>query len=458
MSLRTACSMGDLSARLPTILHQPPSPPPCQSDDDNDDNDDDDSDDDFHFDFPQPPSITPALRRMRSSPWYLQHLEVIPKPERRHSISPLIQLPQPQPYTHLSCPSRHEVVGETSRPKEVLSETCQLLKSTPHREPFLPRRLDRLPPPAPAPSIPLPRLPRIIRKVASMRSEPKQDSMEPLISESRRPVPKIRSLKFLSGSMGLGNSTTQLLNPAERKRSWSLSRPTSFQNPKDAPPAGSSYTSTSDRSNSAARGLAPLDYASPVVYSNPCLIGNTFDPQTGATVGSEGRFDLSRGITSLAPPFTHRATKSNSSTFHRYSYTRCAEGTTDKSGSSVSHDRPVGSHQSSRSFYHVSGDNMRGNASSAALLQGAKSFINITPERRKSRSRKSASGSHSSFANESGSVGAVMKEKGEKIKKLFARASDGVVGWGRQLARRSAKPVAAGSTSASLAPLTEVRS
>ena len=80
MSLRIARSMGDI---LNDELTSSDTPHTAASDGD----DDDDNDSDYlHYDFPQPPSIAPALRRMHSSPWYSQQLMALAKPERRHSV------------------------------------------------------------------------------------------------------------------------------------------------------------------------------------------------------------------------------------------------------------------------------------------------------------------------------------------------------------------------------------
>ncbi|KXN90644.1 hypothetical protein AN958_03884 [Leucoagaricus sp. SymC.cos] len=398
---------------------------------------DDYSDDYFHYDFPQPPSLSPALRRMRSSPWYSQPLEATARPERRHSV--------------------HD-----------------LLKARVHRkDAILSRRLNHLPPPTPAPSTPLPRLPRIIRKVASMRSEPKQEAAESLVT-SRRPVPKIKSLKFMSGSM-LGTSL-QPPKAEERKRSWSLSRPASFQRPKAVPTLDAPYITLNSagehlvENTSSSRNTSV--YASPAIYSNPYLAGSTAERHASSiTFGPEGHFVLGRGATSLAPPFTHRTARSNVGASHRHSNHSCGESnivghsvSPGKSGSSISHERPgCGLHPPSQTFYGVSNGGKGKNASSGALLHGAKSFISITPERRKSRRDRSKSGSSSiGPGHEGGSVGhqvgSAMKEKGEKVKRLFARASSGVVDWGRQLTGRTAKSANTSSTSGSLAPLTGMRS
>ncbi|KAF9452349.1 hypothetical protein P691DRAFT_233825 [Macrolepiota fuliginosa MF-IS2] len=485
MSLRTARSMGDVSQQPSPLLPHDLSSFTGTHLTESDVDDDDDSDDDFYFDFPQPPSISHALRRMRSSPWYSQHLAAISRPERRHSVSPLIQHPdgwprpgppsEPQYSTDSAYSSTQNRSLETaseiflargmlSRPEEEAFETCELLRPPIQREPLIPRRQEPLPPPAPAPSIPLPRLPRIIRKVASMRSDSKRESSVEPPASSRRSVPKIRSLKFMSGSMGLGNTKE------EGKRGWSLSRPTSFQRPKAPPGGGPSYSytngGTSDHLGYSSCSRMPLEYASPAVYSNPCLIGHMADLHSNSvTFSQDGRFDLSRGSSTLAPPFAQRATSSSPSAMRRYSNNSCANGATlshsmgpEQSCSSISHDRPAsGSQRPPHSFYNIRNEGKGRSASSSALLQGAKSFINITPERRKSGRSKSRS-SNSGFGNESGSaghqMGSAMKEKGEKMKRLLVRASSGVVDWGRQLRGRTVKPTTVNSTPRGLAPLT----
>jgi len=117
-------------------------------------------------------------------------------------------------------------------------------------------------------------------------------------------------------------------------------------------------------------------------------------------------------------------------------------------------------HRTPHPFDVISGGNKGNSTSSGPLFQDAKSFIDITPERRKSRSKSAnkAVGPGNTSGGMGQQVGSAMKAKGEKVKKLFARASSGVVDWGRQLTGRTAKPVSASSTSGSLAPLTGVRS
>ncbi|KAF5354698.1 hypothetical protein D9756_005237 [Leucocoprinus leucothites] len=477
--------MGDVSRRTGVVPDIPPvnqelssltDTQPTESDID----DDDDSDDYFHYDFPQPPSITPVLRRMRSSPWYSQQLEAITKPERRYSASPLIQHPDGWAHPLL----RSDLQNSASQDAEISRELARMglvsrdvsensneekrerLNPPLHRDTFPSRRLDRLPPPAPAPSIPLPRLPRIIRKVASMRSESKKELLNEPGVVSRRPVPKIRSLKFMSGSM-LGSSSSQPTKHEERKRSWSLSRPTSFQRPKAVPVPEVPYitlNSTNDHL-SALCDQAPSIYASSAVYSNPYLIGSNPDRHmNNMALSPEGHFDLSKGASSLAPPFAHGATRRSDNASHRYSNTGCGESTLPGFGTNRAHERPgSGQHPPSHPLYNInSGGNGR-NASSGALLHGAKSFINITPERQKGKRSRPKSGSGVfNTGNESGGVGhqvgSTMKVKGERMKKLFARASSGVVDWGRQLTGRTMKPVHASSTSGSLAPLTGMQS
>ena len=456
MSLRIARSMGDI---LNDELTSSDTPHTAASDGD----DDDDNDSDYlHYDFPQPPSIAPALRRMHSSPWYSQQLMALAKPERRHSVSPLIQYPHG--WTHRSDSSHQDAqiskelvrMGLVSPdlPKHPEEGNSEHLKHPIQSDQFPSRRLDRLPPPAPAPSIPLPRLPRIIRKVASMRSESKQELVEP-VAFSRRPVPKIRSLKFMSGSAP-GSNPLQSFKQEERKRSWSLSRPTSFQRAKDVPVPDATcvaLNSTNDQL-SASLDRAHLTHTSPTVCSNPCSIECHF---------SQGNFNLSRrNPSSLDPPFAHRMTP-NSGT-QCYSNANCGEDTIarfgygpSKTGPSVRHEHAgPGRHRTSHQFYGSDSGSKGNNASSGTLLQDAKSFINITPERRKSKSK---SGNRSvGPGNEGGGmghqVGSAMKAKGEKMKRLFARASSGVVDWGRQLTGRTAKSISASSTSGSLAPLT----
>jgi hypothetical protein len=359
------------------------------------------------------------------------------------------------------------VSRNAERLKESTLQSSEHLRPLPHRDPVLPRRMDYLPPPAPAPSIPLPRLPRIIRKVASMRSESKQDPGPEQMISSRRPVSKIKSLKFMSGSM-LGSSMPQSYRQEERKRSWSLSKPATYQKPKAVPIPDAPYitlnSTNSHLSDFASCSRSPLVYAPPAVYSNPCLVGSNVERHTNSiTFGPEGRFDLSRGSTSLAPPFRQRAIRSSTNAFHHHPNKSYGEGTLLGSGVSpgTSHERRV-SGQHPPSSYNANNDTKGRNASSGALLQGAKSFINITPERRKSKRSRSKSGSCSiGLGSESGSVGhqvgSAMKDKGEKVKKLFARASSGMVGWGRQLTGRTAKSVTASSTSGSLVPLTGMR-
>ncbi|KAJ3571757.1 hypothetical protein NP233_g3542 [Leucocoprinus birnbaumii] len=493
--------MGDVSRRLDVVPDAPHVPsntlthqqlsPFTDTQHTESDLDDDDSDDYFHYGFPQPPSITPALRRMRSSPWYSQQLEAISsKPERRHSVSPLIQ--NPDGWTHpllrsdpqSSTGQDAEISRELARMGLVPRETPQKAKEDPaenhrcQRSPLLQspsRRLENLPPPVPAPSIPLPRLPRIIRKVASMRSESKQvEHVAESVAPPRRPVPKIRSLKFMSGSM-LGSTNSQPTRLEERKRSWSFSRPTSFQKPKVIPAQNAPYITLNGVNNLSASCDPPsLAFASPAVYSNPCLLGNNQELSTGATVAfnPEGHFDLSRSTTaSLAPPFAHRVSRSSGSASNRYSNNSCGESTLPnvgaspgKTGSTISHDHPGPSQQRpAHPLYSVSSEGKGKNASSGPLLQGAKSFINITPEKRNGRRSRPKSGSSSyGLGIEGGDVGhqvgTAVKGKGEKVRRLFARASNGVVDWGRQLTGRSTRSVAASSTSGSLAPLTGERS
>jgi len=467
MSLRIARSMGDVAR--PLDVHDELASLVSASDVD----DDDDIDSDYlHYDFPQPPSIAPALRRMRSSPWYSQQLMALAKPERRHSVSPMIQHP-----THHSGPSPQDaqISRELVRmgllsldpPKDFEEKESEPFKSPVQPDQLLSRRLDRLPPPAPAPSIPLPHLPRIIRKVASMRSELKQDLCEPVVS-SRRPVPKIRSLKFMSGSVP-GSNPLQSIKQGERKRSWSLSRPTSFQRTRDVPVPSIALNNTNDHL-SASLDRAHLAHVSPTAYSNPCSIGSHIDDDGDNHHHhhrhfSRGNFDLSRGNPSLAAPFAHRTMWNNGNTSntlfgeHTFPGSGCGPSRT---GSSIRQGPArLNQHRTPHPFDVINGGSKGNSASSGALLQDAKSFINITPERRKSRTKsgtKVVGPGNASGGGMGQQVGSAMKAKGEKVKRLFSRASSGVVDWGRQLTGRTAKSVSASSTSGSLAPLTGMRS
>ena len=468
MSLRIARSMGDVAR--PLDVHDELASLVSASD-----VDDDDIDSDYlHYDFPQPPSIAPALRRMHSSPWYSQQLMALAKPERRHSVSPLIQHP-----THHSGPSPQDaqISRELVRMGLLsldLPNTFEEKKSEPFTSPvqsdqLLSRRLDRLPPPVPAPSIPLPHLPRIIRKVSSMRSESKQDLCEPVAS-SRRPVPKIRSLKFMSGSVP-GSNPLQSVKQGERKRSWSLSRPTSFQRTRDVPVPSLALNNTNEHL-SASLDRAHLAHVSPTAYSNPCSIGSHIDD--GDDVHrhyhrhrhlSRENFDLSRGNSSLAPPFAHRTMWSSGGTSNTLFSENTLPGSDcgpSRTGSSIRQGpASLNQHRTPHPFNVINGGSKGNSATSGALLQDAKSFINITPERRKGRTKsgnKAVGPGNASGGGMGQQVGSAMKAKGEKVKRLFARASSGVMGWGRQLTGRTAKSVSTSSTSGSLAPLTGMRS
>jgi len=129
-------------------------------------------------------------------------------------------------------------------------------------------------------------------------------------------------------------------------------------------------------------------------------------------------------------------------------------------GSSI-RQGPASLNQHRTPFNVINGGSKGNSATSGALLQDAKSFINITPERRKGRTKsgnKAVGPGNASGGGMGQQVGSAMKAKGEKVKRLFARASSGVMDWGRQLTGRTAKSVSASSTSGSLAPLTGMRS
>ncbi|XP_006461053.1 hypothetical protein AGABI2DRAFT_117989 [Agaricus bisporus var. bisporus H97] len=376
-----------MAAPLRTASPPPPSPSDSA----------DDSADDLHLRFPQPPPIAPALRRMRSAPW---HFPDAPMPDRRHSAA-LCYPPPPIP----------------------------------------PRRLDNLPPPTPAPSIPLPHLPRIIRKVTSMRSEMRHPN--PGI-EPRRPVPKVRSFKILSRSIGVLPGTTQPSEHEVRKRTWSLSRPSRYQKTSDAPQARSSYTNwnahTGDRFDI---DRIPSDYGG---FSIP--YNGAFSRRAGCS--TEDPFSLG-----LAPPFVAGATReSDLNSFYPYSRTNYSEAESVHNMSSNSPTRDRLLQRSSQHFYRLDGGNRRKNASSGAVLHGAKSFINITPERGKSGRKKSRVENSGPSHTDGNHVGSSMKERGQKVKRLLARASSGVVDWGRQLTGKSVKTMTTSSTSGSLVPLT----
>lgn len=364
-------------------------PPPSPSDSAGD------SADDLHLHFPQPPPIAPALRRMRSAPW---HFPDPPLPDRRHSAA---LYPPP-------CIS--------------------------------PRRPDPLPPPPPPPSIPLPRLPRIIRKVTSMRSEIRHDP----VVESHRPVPKVRSLKFLSRSIGVPPSAAQPSDQGARKRTWSLSRPSRFQYPTDAPQARPSYTNWNvPAGDHFDMDRMPSDYAAYSVPYRDVLVR-----RPGCS--TEDPFSLG-----LAPPFVTGAMReSDLNSFYPYSSTNYSEGGSVHNMNSNSPPRDRLLQRASQRFYRIDSSRRR-NASSGTLLHGAKSFINITPERGKNGKKKKSRLETNGPADGSGKhVGSSMKEKGQKMKRLLARASTGVVDWGRQLTGKSAKSMATSSTSGSLVPLT----
>jgi len=449
MSLRVARSMADVAR--PRDPHDELASSATASD-----VDDDDIDSDYlHYDFPQPPSIDPVLRRMRSSPWYSQQLMALSKPERRHSVSPLIHhRPGPSPrdaqisrelvrmgLLSLDPPKNDDATSEPTKP--------------PVQPDHLPSR--RLPPPAPAPSIPLPHLPRIIRKVASMRSESRQELFEPAVS-SRRPVPKIRSLKFMSGSVP-GSNPLQSARQGDRKRSWSFSRPTSFQRTKDVPVPSIEVNNASGHL-SASLDRAHLAHVSPTAYSNLYSIGSHIDDEEDRHHRhfSRGNLDLS---SSLAPRYAHRTVWDSGSTFNAPFGENTLPGSScgpSRAGPSIRQGHAgLSQHRTPHRIDVISGGS-RGN--SGALLHDAKSFINITPERRKSRPKSGtkAVGPGNGGGGMGQQVGSAMKAKGEKMKRLFARASNGVVDWGRQLTGRTAKSVSASSTSGSLAPLTGLRS
>lgn len=467
--------MADISPRL----NSPPHPDHLSFTDSEADASSNDSDVNFTLVFPRPPPMSRVLARMPSWPRYPQPLAAYPKPERRHSASPLIPHPygppQPQPHKEpryspntsklLEYDHSRETAGGAPLAHEILnrleqaSETCQFQAPPINQETV--RRLEPLPPPASAPSAPLPRLPRTIRKAASVRLDPKRKPTESPTS-SLGPAPKIKSPEFISGPADFGGTTTQLHEHEEKKHDLPFSQPNMVSRV-----AGSLRTgwdaSTSNRSNYASYNQTALGHASPLAYSNPLFVRNTTDQHTSnITVKQRRQFDLSKGNMSSNPPFTCRVTNSNPGILHRRLDNSCIDGMVLKHGMSPGESGtctrpgyPAALQRPPHSFDAGNGSK-NGNANSGTPLQSAASFIDIKPERRKHGRRRSKSRSGiPGFGNEKGTiehqVGSSMKQKGEKVRRLVARASSSVVDWGRQLTGRTAKPTATSSASGSLA-------
>jgi hypothetical protein len=196
------------------------------------------------FDFPEPPPFaSPIIRRMRSSPWFLNHVHDWREKVQPATLDDLSSRLRPS-LSQLSTNKKSNFQADYKLPSTPTNAEHLLAKRDSHRfnandrglgicgaststlrfgasplkttDSFL--RDEKVTSRRDHP--PLGRLPRIIRKVASMRSEP-QKANEPGHGHARRSVPKIRS--FRSILRAAEESTAPKTNM--RRESWNQGKP-----------------------------------------------------------------------------------------------------------------------------------------------------------------------------------------------------------------------------------------
>ncbi|KAF8200866.1 hypothetical protein BJ912DRAFT_947457 [Pholiota molesta] len=369
-------------------------------------------------DFPKPPPMaSPVIRRMRSSPWFMDetgdhNLQGLSDQQwkvratldetfnralgdraraaaaSQNELSSNSSLGNvsgswlEEPFRHRlpinsrSTPDRLDSAGRTrsqkSLPASVSENPRRLAFESPwsnmyqrpntplHQSKFTPSSVSKNSPAEEHPR-PMGRLPRIIRKVASMRSEAAQKSELPAYQQihgnvGRKSIPKARSFRSILQTAEADRARERANAGGEwhRPSSWVLGNSPQMVDGPAHSISYSKFSSDQDRNTSRHQHLSvPL----------PKTV-------TGAT-GRERRSSGSGGV--LGAPFLHR---------------------------------PFGNH-----------DSKKGHTRVQEQCEGQDSFMNITPDR----------------AHRDSKIGG----KRERMKDFLARASTGMFGWGKQRASRN---------------------